>query len=127
MSGSNDGIISILKTNQMFHNKAIGLIIGNGNLLDLLYQRYGLPVTGLVEENTRYDYIFLSKENVNSRKLLRTLSKANIGGIIILELNENSDKFEDRYTSLFAGFTATKVTYGNKIYLVIHSGVDYAD
>jgi len=128
MSGFENDVISILKTENFLHREAIGFIVDSGNLLDELYKR-NLPVTGIVNGIDKFDYIVLPSNRVNVRRLFRVLSELRNDGIIILELTGLKDEhqFQKKYVSMFAGFIATKVRYEERTYMVIHSGVDYGN
>lgn len=133
MSGFNDDIIAILKDNTLFHVHSVGCVCGSvlsrnsraQSLLSALRTK-GLLVSRKMHRSYLYDYIIIPKEQFGAKVLLKALSKLGIGGIIIVEVGENSD-LESRYVSLFGNFTATTVVYEGRKYLVLHSGVDYGN
>jgi hypothetical protein len=126
MSGFNEDIVSILKHNTLFNRVSVGWIIGDMNLLDYLYS-LKLSVTGISKGMNRFDYIIISEEYINTRRLLRVLTDIDNGGIIILQLGNKVEEFEPVYRNLANKFFATKVKYDNRYYLVIHQGEDYGD
>ena len=130
MSGFKDDVISILKQNGMYHKEAIGLIkysrLLKSSLVDTL-QKEGFPVTEKFEKFViRFDYIVLGTEYLSIPMLLSALSHLSVGGLLVLELN-SYQSYKDRYTSLFGNFSATKVKYDGRQYLVIRNGADYGN
>ena len=131
MSGYKDDIVSILKHANLLHSKSVGYIKGvgsngeAGNLLDHL-TNLGLSVTG-IHENILWDDIIIPQSMVSTRAILQALSGINSGGIVILEVTEKQSKYQSKYLRLGADKSATKVQYGDRYYLVIHTGDDYGN
>jgi hypothetical protein len=129
MSGFKEDVISILKHNNMYHRDASGLILGktvNRGLVKELQEKM-FPVVDHYEKFiVRFDYIVIGLLRVDVTTLIKAFATVNTGGLIILELDNYTD-FENKYTSLFGGFSADVVKYEDRGYLVIHSGVDYGN
>lgn len=134
MSGFKDDVISILKTNSMLHGEAIGWIfydrIKSPKVFELLsdLQKRKLPVVSHFEKEVfRYSYIVLSNEYLTFADLFDALSSLAPQGIIIIEDWLGDLPFKDKYVVPFAKITITKVKFEDRIYMVIHEGVDYGD
>ncbi len=131
MSGFKDDIISILRQNVLLHGEAIGCIIasdGNYEARELYNEMANRKL--LVSMSARefvffYDYVVITAE-WGIETLLNAFSLLSENGIIIVQA-PNEKIFNDRYTSLFGKFTATKLKYDRNYYMVIHSGVDYGN
>lgn len=129
MSGFKEDVLSILRQNNLYHRDASGLIKGRAGSVELLeyLQKQEFPVVGNYEKQIiLFDYIVLNRYYENVHFLMKALSSVNVGGIIILELDDETE-YSNKYTSIFGKFTATKVKFGTRAYLVIHAGVDYGD
>lgn len=129
MSGFREDVITILKHNNMFHREAMGWVReqpGSGLAEDL--QKLHFPVTTKFEKSViRFDYIVLNRNYETVNYLMQALAIVSVGGLIIMELDDGSEYNSD-YVSLFGGFSANRVKFGeDRYYLVIHNGVDYAD
>lgn len=131
MSGFNDDIISILKHTNMCHDKSLGFISGilsderMGNLLDQL-SKLNLKVSGR-RNGITWDYIVIPNKIVSARTVLQAMSSLNSGGIIILEISENQRKYQEKYLRIGTNYSATKVQYEDRYYLIIHTGEDYGN
>ena len=129
MSGYKDDIISILKHNSMYHREATGLILGQSGGRELLehLESKMFPVIGKYEKSIiLFDYIVLNRYQVDVPSLIKAFSSVSVGGIIVLELDGETD-YGKNYYSQFGGFSANKIKYDDRYYMVIHSGVDYGD
>lgn len=131
MSGFNSDIVSILKHNNMYHDKSLGFVAGvlsdgrMGNLLDHLFS-LKLKVSGQRGDAT-WDYIIIPTTILSTRTVLMALSSINTGGIVILEITEKQNKYQDKYLRVGGNTTATKVQYEDRYYLVLHQGEDYGN
>lgn len=131
MSGFKDDVLAILRDNVLLHGEAMGLIVAGWKgkykeLLDDLHSRK-FPVTDRNEKQVfRFDYIVLPWYS-GIHGLLKALAVLNKLGIVILEIDKDNDQYYNKYSSIFADITVTKVSYGDRKYLVIHSGVDYGN
>lgn len=129
-SGFNADIINILKSNNLFHSESLGLLVGvstdgkMGNLLYILFS-YNLNVTGNFE--AYFDYIVVPSSYSSIRTLVKCLTSLSNCGIIILELSDNNRKYENKYRNMIGNFSAVKVVYENRAYLIIKLGEDYGN
>jgi hypothetical protein len=124
-------IVSVLKHNHMVHSDSYGLVLGTPgdgkDTLDLLFS-LGLKVTGKRDlKITTWDYIIIPRDFLNPRVFLQTLTSLNSGGIIVLDVTGEDESFEKRYSNPNRSFSATKVRYEERSYIVIHLGEDYGD
>lgn len=129
MSGFREDILSILRHNMMLHRDSIGVILGDGlrSAIDDIHTK-GYIISSLWDSHTKYDYIIISKDRVSSRTLLRALTNLKSGGIIVLEITGRDSKYENRYLYMVGGtMSATKIRYGDRSYIVIHTGGDYGN
>lgn len=133
MSGFKDDVISILRQNGYLQRDALGWIVNNNNvsMANDLYEeliKHKFPVTNKAEKLVaNYDYIIVDRYNRDAETILRAFASLSTGGLMVLEISDFFYKFWDKYVSTFAGFTATKVQYADRRYMVIHAGVDYGD
>ena len=74
-----------------------------------------------------FDYVIISREHLTVNWLLSAFANLKDNGMIILEITDYPMTFDNRYVSRYAGFTATKVNYENRKYLVLRKGLDYGD
>jgi hypothetical protein len=129
MSGFKDDIITILRQNNLYHREACGLIRGRSGGSELLeeLQKQQFPVVGNYEKPiVLFDYIVLNRFYENVSYLMKAFANVSVGGLIILELDDETE-YTNNYACIFGGFSAHKVKFGTRAYLVIHAGVDYGD
>jgi hypothetical protein len=133
MSGFKDDVLAILRDNVMLHGEAMGLIM-NGAVDDdsreLLkdLQNRKFPVTDRVDKHVfLFDYIVLPRYLSTAAALLRALSLVGRLSVIIMDISNVADYYNSRYTTQFGDFTANKVKYQDRTYLVIKNGTDYGN
>lgn len=127
MNGFRDDVISILRDNVLLHGEAMGWIIGHPALLKAL-EDMKLPVTGTNGKGVfLFDYIVITHEETNVLSLMDVLSYLSNLGLLIVEITPVASVFRNEYRSVFGGFTARKLKYGERSYLVFHQGVDYGN
>lgn len=133
MSGFSDDVISILRHNLMLNKESIGWIVhglGSQNTRELgkKISSMGFIITPKKTKPViSYDYVVIANLHLTASTLLDAFSRLSTNGIMIIEVTDNWQKFDDEYVSLFANFKATKVVYDNRSYMVIHSGADYGN
>lgn len=133
MSGFSDDVISILRHNLMLNKESVGWLVhglGSQNTRELgqKISSMGFLITPKKTKPViNYDYIVISNLHLTANALLDAFSRLSINGIMIVEVTDNWQKFDEKYVSLFANFVATKVQYDNRTYMVIHSGADYGN
>lgn len=133
MSGFKDDVISILRDNVLLHGEALGWIITQHTIPESseLYkelQDRKFPVTNkLTKPVIRFDYIIIPKLHLTITWFLKALEMLAIGGMIIMDVTGYNYAFDAEYKIPFGSFTARKLIYGDRIYMVVHSGVDYAN
>lgn len=133
MNGFKDDVISILRDNVMLHGEAIGWIMTNPRVTMTadLYKymvdnKY--PVTPRSEKSVLYyDYIVIDRYTRSVTNLLRAFANVSENGLIVIEISDELPNFSDRYVSKYGNFTATRVQYGDRYYLVLRTGVDYGN
>lgn len=133
MSGFKDDVLNILRENVLLHGEAIGWIVrnhakhpDNWELLKYLEEKR-FPVTDKETKPViKFDYIVIDKRNLNLATLLKAFSLLANQGVVIMEITDNPKKFEKHY-NLFGTLSVTRVIYEDRHYLVVHSGVDYAN
>jgi hypothetical protein len=133
MSGFREDVLAILRDNVMLHGEAMGLIM-NGAVDDdsreLLkdLQNRKFPVTDRVDKHVfLFDYIVLPRYLSTAAALLRALSLVGRLSVIIMDISNVADYYNSRYTTQFGDFTANKVKYQDRTYLVIKNGTDYGN
>jgi len=129
MSGFKDDVISILRHNSILQKESVGFVMTETStlaeeLFQELKERKFLVTNKRTKLVLQYDYVVIPS-GYNWENFLYAFSVLSTGGVIVLEANEKV--WSDKYVSLFGGFTGTKVRYEDRIYIVIHGGVDYAD
>jgi hypothetical protein len=133
MSGFKDDILAILRDNVMLHGEAMGLIMNGAVdddsrelLKDLQSRKF--PVTDRVDKHVfLFDYIVLPRYLSTAAALLRALSLVGRLSVIIMDISNVADYYNSRYTTQFGDFTANKVKYQDRTYLVIKNGTDYGN
>jgi hypothetical protein len=135
MSGFKEDIVSILKQNDLLHNKSVGLIAGASvsdsrerNLYNEL-TKIGLKLANKLEPLFSPDYIVLLSDIISTRTLLMALGSITQSGIIILEITGKDQKYQDSYINKATtnSINASKVLYEDRTYLVFHTGADYGN
>ena len=133
MNGFKDDVLSILRDNVFLHKEALGLVVfGNEipearELLEDLEERK-FPVAGKTEKLVvLFDYIVLHRDAVNLPSMLQAINDLSNGGIIILDVSDEPENYENSYISHFGNFSISKVKYDTRAYLILHPGVDYAN
>ena len=133
MNGFSNDVFSILRHNVMLHRSSIGLVVGgdeipNAYVLLKELQLNDYLAVGQLDKTVRYDYIVISRVSLNIRKFLSCLTSLASGGLMILEITGSDNKYEDKYLNMVGGtMSATKLRYGDRSYIVIHTGEDYGD
>jgi hypothetical protein len=133
MSGFKDDVLAILRDNVMLHGEAMGLIMNGAVdddsrelLKDLQSRKF--PVTDRVDKHVfLFDYIVLPRYLSTAAALLRALSLVGRLSVIIMDISNVADYYNSRYTTQFGDFTANKVKYQDRTYLVIKNGTDYGN
>lgn len=128
-----DDVISILRQNVMLVDESVGLVLSQNktpvlySLVEALRKSKRLVVYGNPKVVVTYDYIVISGDNLSIKNLLTAFALVQTNGLIILEITDYPHSLEDKYNSWFGTFTATKVKFENRSYIVIHAGVDYGN
>jgi hypothetical protein len=133
MSGFREDVLAILRDNVMLHGEAMGLIMNGAVdddsrelLKDLQSRKF--PVTDRVDKHVfLFDYIVLPRYLSTAAALLRALSLVGRLSVIIMDISNVADYYNSRYTTQFGDFTANKVKYQDRTYLVIKNGTDYGN
>ena len=126
-------VVSILRHNLMLHLASIGLILNAEDYPHSSTLFRGLELAGYIVDSklakyTRYDYIVMPVYLLSVRRFLSCLTALSKGGILILEVTGKENKYEDKYIGMVGGkMSATKLKYGDRSYIVIHTGEDYGD
>ena len=129
MSGFKNDVLAILDSNTILQKESVGWVLTQHTTPDNSSLYYYLltnnfPVTNQFEKTVFFfDYIVIDRLNANLKNILKALSLLNIGGVLVIEIDE--DYFDATYHSVFGNFTVTKVKYDDRKYLVFHTGVDY--
>jgi hypothetical protein len=129
MSGFKDDVVSILRNHLLVQKNAIGYIPGKADTEELkkyLEDEGVLIVSKNEKPIVQFDFVVYNRYFTDLHTFLYALATTTIGGLIILELHDVA-LYKERYVSLFAGITATKVKFEDRQYLVVHNGVDYGD
>lgn len=133
MSGFRDDVIAILRDNVLLHSEAMGLVMEayswpqTRELLKDLEDRK-MPVTDRADKHVfLFDFVVIPQEWLYVHTLLRAFTLVGNLGIIIIEVTGKADLFKKELVSQFGNFTVTKLTYGDRAYLVVHQGADYGN
>ncbi len=130
MNGFKDDVITILRNHMLVQKNAIGFIpgqAGTGELIKYLADSGVLVVTKNEKPIVQFDFVVFNKFYTDLHNFLYALATTSVGGVIVLDVTNDPHLFKERYVSLFAGITATKVKFEDRSYLVVHNGVDYGD
>lgn len=127
MSGFKEHLVEILKTNNLLHGDSIGMVFFDAEICEYLYDKYKVLASSDAVDLNEFDYIFVKSKFITLQFVMKLFTYLNDNGILILEITPESVKFDKKYLSKFGNFTGTKVTYDDKTYLIIHSGVDYGN
>jgi hypothetical protein len=127
MNGFEADIVSILKHNNMLHSESRGLVLHEEEFVYKLWEQYKVVASFEIGSLTKYDYIVLDGKVLTVPRLVEALSLLSENGLLVLEVTIEEGKFSKRYLSKFANFTATKVKYEERVYMIIHQGVDYGN
>ena len=132
MSGFKDDVIAILRDNVLLHAEAIGLVLGNEYaearelLKDLQDRKF--PVTDHSDKHVfMFDYVVIHGGRNYSNELVRALSLVSRLGIIIVDIGDEVREWKKEYKSLFGDFTARKLVYQDRAYMVFTNGADYGN
>lgn len=126
MNGSD--IISILRSNIILQRESLGYIeTGASEEAQELVKRIKgmgfIVVSKRVKPVLLFDYVVLLG-TWNCESLLYAFGAISKGGIIVVEAGK---AWDERYVSRFGEFTATRVSYGDRYYVVIKGGMDYGN
>lgn len=133
MNGFSQDVFSILRHNVMLHRSSIGLVVDGEDIPNAFALLKELQLNdhiavGKLDKLVRYDYIVVSRVSLNVRKFMACLTSLASGGLMILEITGSDNKYEDKYLNMVGGtMSATKIRYGDRSYIVIHTGEDYGD
>jgi hypothetical protein len=134
MNGFNSDIVNILRARNLFHQESIGLILCstvNPKARELVnyLRNCSLRVSDRRMRGFSWDYIVISQEIRSLGTFLACISQLTTLGILVLEITDNPDRFQNRYTTAAGaiGLVGTKVIYNDRVYLVFHVGNDYGN
>lgn len=133
MNGFKEDVISIIRDNMMLHAEAMGLVV-NANarreskeLLEALQARK-LPVTDKVDKHVfLFDYVVIHRDYLFVTTLLKAFSWIGRLSVLIVDITGKESAFNSRYVSRFGDFTAQKLKYEDRAYLVFKNGNDYGN
>jgi len=135
MNGFKDDVISILSQNHYLQKESLGWIVSDNAkhpdqyILKKELEKMLVPFTMSDEKMvTNYDFIVIDKYHSRFDVLLRAFTRLSENGIIVLEVTDYPrDIKRTAGISKFGKFSITRVTFQDRGYLVIKSGVDYGD
>lgn len=133
MSGFKDDVLAILRDNVLLHGEALGWVVResaktpkNYEVLKYLQDNKYPVADRETKPVVLFDYIIIDYSNLNLHNLLKAFSLSSSGGIIIVEVTDYPYELSKYYRILGVKW-ANVVSYQDRKYLVVHSGVDYGN